>query len=98
MSVSVHLGQRCLLCMISKVVPVLALGKVGRGCGLCCEESAFSLASDNLSCEGQTEPSEVASATQTTHHHVSLPADEVELFHRLQAATSLMIENMIQHP
>ena len=84
MSESVHLQKRGLLCMISKVVPVLALGKVGRGCGLGCEESALSLSPDNLSSEGQNEASKVASSAQTANHHVRLLVDQVELFHRLQ--------------
>src|SRR2546422_11758377 len=93
---SIHFQQRRLLCMISKVVPVLTLGKVGRGCGLGCKKSALSLAPDNLSREEQNEASKVASSAQTTNHHLRLLVDQVELFHRLQTDNSLMYENMIQ--
>src|SRR5437879_13348552 len=92
---SVHLQQRRLLCMISKIVPVLTLGKVGRGRGLGCKESALSLPPDNLSREGQNEPSEVASATQTTNHHVRLLVDAVTLFHPLEANNDWLHQKLI---
>ena len=92
-----HGEQRCVACLVAKVVAELTAGQLRTAVGLGGNEFCVTLTAQVVAHKGERDTTEVTTATEAANHNIRIFSCHLHLLLGLQTDDGLVQTNMIEH-